>query len=320
LERYKNKLANAREYDEVVAPFRDKISMTPKDVALALVPPLAWGAGFTLAKPAVEQFQPLFMMAMIYTTLVIVLIPTARQPIRTPWPALFVIAAFAVPIQGVLIFLGLKYLPASVATLVLQIQVPFAVVLGWLIGGEEINARKIIGTCVALAGVAAVVGLPQDTPPLMPVVYIILGSLFWSFGQVLARKWGRDTGIIQLKGMAMAGLPQILLATFLIEQGQWETVRTAGLEQWLALAFVTSIGFYVGYAVWFSLLRKHRMDEVAPFVLLMPVVGIVTAATVLGERIAPVQIGGGIVILLGLAIVSGTLPLWRLSKAVTRNR
>lgn len=288
--------------------------MSPKDIAIALVPPLSWGAGFTLAKPAVEQFQPLFMMAMIYLALVIVLIPTARAPIRTPWPALFAIAAFAVPIQGVFIFLGLKYLPASVATLVLQVQVPFAVLLGWLVGGEEINARKILGTFVALAGVAAVVGLPQETPPIWPVIYIILGSLFWAFGQVLARKLGRDTGIIQLKGMALAGLPQILLATLIFEQGQWNSLVTAGLESWLALAFVTGIGFYVGYAVWFSLLRRHRMDEVAPFVLLMPVIGIVTAAIVLGERISPVQVAGGLVILLGLSIVSGINPL-RLRRA-----
>src|SRR5215207_9596266 len=79
--------------------------MSPKDIAIALVPPLSWGAGFTLAKPAVEQFQPLFMMAMIYLALVIVLVPTARGPIRTPWLSLVAIAAFAVPIQGVFIFL-----------------------------------------------------------------------------------------------------------------------------------------------------------------------------------------------------------------------
>jgi len=288
--------------------------MSPKDIAVALVPPLSWGAGFTLAKPAVEQFQPLFMMAMIYVALVVVLLTTARASIRTPWPALFAIAAFAVPIQGVFIFLGLKYLPASVATLVLQVQVPFAVLLGWLVGGEEINARKIVGTFIALAGVAAVVGLPHETPPIWPVIYIILGSLFWAFGQVLARKFGRDTGILQLKGMALAGLPQILIATFLFEEGQWDSVVTANLEQWLALAFSTAVGFYIGYAVWFSLLRRHRMDEVAPFILLMPVIGIVTAAVVLGERISPIQIAGGLVILFGLSIVSGLNPL-RLHRA-----
>lgn len=288
--------------------------MSPKDIAIALVPPLSWGAGFTLAKPAVEQFQPLFMLAMIYVALVVVLLVTAREPIRTPWPSLFAIAAFAVPIQGVFIFLGLKYLPASVATLVLQVQVPFAVLLGWLVGGEEINSRKIFGTFVALAGVAAVVGLPHEAPPIWPVIYIILGSLFWAFGQVLARKLGRDTGILQLKGMALAGLPQILIATFLFEQGQWNSVMTASLDQWLALAFSTAVGFYIGYAVWFSLLRKHRMDEVAPFVLLMPVIGIVTAAVVLGERISPIQVAGGLVILIGLSIVSGINPL-RLGRA-----
>ncbi len=56
------------------------------------------------------------------------------------------------------------------------------------------------------------------------------------------------------------------------------------------------------------------MDEVAPFVLLMPVIGIATAAIVLAERISPIQVAGGLVILFGLSIVSGVVPL-RLRRA-----
>jgi O-acetylserine/cysteine efflux transporter len=47
------------------------------------------------------------------------------------------------------------------------------------------------------------------------------------------------------------------------------------------------------------------MDEAAPFILLMPVVGIFTAALVLGETVSAVQIVGGLVILTGLLVVSG---------------
>jgi O-acetylserine/cysteine efflux transporter len=71
------------------------------------------------------------------------------------------------------------------------------------------------------------------------------------------------------------------------------------------LAFVGVVGFYLAYMCWFSLLRQCRMDEAAPFILLMPVVGILTAALVLGETVSAVQIAGGIVILAGLLIVSG---------------
>ena len=52
------------------------------------------------------------------------------------------------------------------------------------------------------------------------------------------------------------------------------------------------------------------MDEAAPFILLMPVVGIVTAYFLLDETISSAQIIGGLVILAGPAVVSG-LPQYK---------
>ena len=71
------------------------------------------------------------------------------------------------------------------------------------------------------------------------------------------------------------------------------------------LAFVGVVGFYLAYMCWFTLLKQCRMDEAAPFILLMPVVGIVTASLVLGESVSIGSVDGGGVILAGLAIVSG---------------
>lgn len=293
--------------------------MTPRDIVLCLVPPLCWGVGFTIAKPAVTHFPPVFMMTMVYCAITLVLWLTVKAPIRTPWASLIAISVFAVPLQGLLIFSGLRELDAGVATLVIQIQVPFAVLLGWLIAGESLSLRKCIGTMVALAGVAMVIGLPTETPPLVPVLLVIAGSGFWATGQVLARKLGRDGGLLLFKGMAIAGLPQVIVATVLFETGQWEAVRDAGGWDWAALVFVGVVGFYLSYVSWFALLRRFRMDEVAPFTLLMPVTGLIAAALVLGERIVPGHLIGGAVLIAGLAIVTGLAP-WRVSRAVEGNR
>lgn len=279
--------------------------MTRRDILLALVPPLFWGAGFTIAKPAVMHFPPLFMMLLVYGAIAVFLAFTARSRIKTSWSSLVAIAAFTVTIQGALIFWGLKGTPASVATLVIQIQVPFTVLLGWLIGNEQFSLRKLAGTIIAMAGVAAVVGLPQETPPLLPIAAIIAGALIWALGQVLAARLGKDGGILQLKGNAIAGVPQLALATALVESGQIEAVQTATMMDWLALGFVGLFGFYFAYVAWFALLRRCRIDEVAPFTLLMPATGLVTAWLVLGEAISPAQIAGGLVIVAGLAIVVG---------------
>ena len=114
-----------------------------------------------------------------------------------------------------------------------------------------------------------------------------------------------------LKANAYGSVPQLAIATLLIEHGQLSSLQTATPLQWSMLLFVGIVGFYFAYLCWFTLLRQCRMDEIAPFILLMPVIGILTAFVLLGETISPAQVIGGCVILLGLAVVSGLLDLQR---------
>ena len=104
---------------------------------------------------------------------------------------------------------------------------------------------------------------------------------------------------------AFGSIPQQVAATYFVERGQWTFIPAAGLLEQSKLTFVDFVGFYLAYMCWFTLLKQCRMDEAAPFILLMPVVGIVTAYGLLGETISAAQIIGGLVILAGLAVVSG---------------
>lgn len=284
--------------------------MTPRQIALALVPPLCFGTGFTIAKPAMTHFPPLFTMALTYTGLALALMAIRREPLKTPFWHMQAIAAFAVTIQGALLFWGLAGTTATAANLLLQIQVPFAIFWGWLLMGERLSPRKLTGTAVAIAGVIVVIGLPAVPPPLTPTVMIVVSALAWSLGQVLAQKLGRDSGIGQLQANAYAGAPQLVLATLLIERGQLTAVLTATPLQWGMLAFVALVGFGLAYASWYTVLKVARVDEVAPFVLLMPVIGIATAHFLLGEEIGAAQVVGGSIIIAGLALVAGVrLPI-----------
>lgn len=281
--------------------------MTRRQILLALLPPLFFGTGFTIAKPAVTHFPPLFMMLMVYGGIAVVLALTHRDRLKTPVLSIIAISAFAVTIQGALLFWALRSeaMPATAANLILQIQIPFAVLLDWLIMRVPLDGRKLLGNAIAVLGVGLVIGLPEQAPGLLPSVMIIVSAFCWALGQVLARKLGRDSGVGLLKANAFGSVPQLALATLAIEQGQWQSLVTADWVQWSALAFVGIVGFYLAYMCWFTLLKQCRLDEAGPFLLLMPVVGIVTAALVLGENVSYAQLAGGLVILFGLAIVSG---------------
>ncbi len=281
--------------------------MTRRQMLFAFLPPLFFGTGFTIAKPAVTHFPPLFLMLMVYGGIAAVLTLTHREKLKTPVLSMIAISAFAVTIQGALLFWGLRHpgMPATAANLILQVQIPFAVLLDWAIMKEALDVRKSIGTALAVAGVAIVIGMPQSAPAFLPAAMIIVSAFSWSLGQVLVRRLGRDSGPGLLKANAYGSVPQLLAATLLVERGQWDAVVTASRLDWLMLLFVGAVGFYLAYMCWFSLLKQCRMDEAAPFILLMPVVGIVTALVVLGEPVSPAQILGGLTIMAGLAVVSG---------------
>lgn len=279
--------------------------MKSKNLWLALVPPLCWGTGFTLTKPAAAHFQPIFLMLLVYGGIALVMLITPRAWPKTPWPKLFAIAACSVTIQGALLFSAMRYIDATTANLVLQTQVPIAILLGWLLLGEKLEARKVIGTAIAIAGVAIVIGLPSEKPPLLPVLVVIASGAVWALGQVLTRLWSQDSGLMVLKANALFGAPQLLVATLLLERGQWKSLVTAGSLEWFYLAFVAAIGFYLAYVAWFTLLQRVRVDEAAAFVLLMTPIGVATAVIWLGETLHWAQVAGGAVLLLGLAVVSG---------------
>ena len=281
--------------------------MNSKTLLLALVAPFCWGTGLAIAKPAVTHFPPMFMMLMVYSAIAVITLITVHDRIKTPWRSLLLISAFSVTIQGAFVFWGLRGVEATTANLVLQTQVPMAVFLGWLIAGEDLNLRKIMGTAIALVGVAIVIGLPEQRPALLPVTLVILGGFFWAFGQTLARKLSQDSGIVLLKANALMGVPQLILATAIFETGQWQSVPRQGQPNGQPSPLSASLVFTSPISPGSRCSAAAAWMRRPLFVLLMTPIGLLTAVIVLGERMSGAQLLGAAVLLLGLAIVNGFL-------------
>ena len=276
--------------------------MPIRDVLLAVLDQLLWGVGFALAKPAVAHFPPLVMMSLAYLVTALLLVPSSWRRITTPWPWLALIALLAATLQGWLIFTGLRELPASTATLLIQLQVPFAVLGAWLLGRGRPDFRRLAGIAVAFAGLLLVAGAPAASSG-WPALLVILGAFSWAAGQVVMQLAARDGGRVLTAGIAICALPQLVLASALLEHGQIASLLTASPGQWAAVLTFSLGGFVLAYTIWYSLLRRHPMDRVVPFMLLMPVIGVAFSAAAFGERPAPQELAGGAVILAGLALV-----------------
>ena len=103
--------------------------------------------------------------------------------------------------------------------------------------------------------------------------------------------------------------PVPLLGLSLIFEGtaRWQnaasSINASGIA---ALAYVVVSTFF-GYGVWYWLLSRHPASTVAPFTLLVPVVGILTAWLVRGEHPTWGELLGSLIVLVGLALALGVV-------------
>jgi O-acetylserine/cysteine efflux transporter len=282
--------------------------MKPRDICLAACPPMLWVIGLTAAKPAVAHFPPIFMMTMVYALTAVALFWT-RKPRRTPLWAIFVIAAIGSAIQNALLFTGLTQLPASTAMLVVQTQVPFAVLAAWVIGKEQLSPGRWIGIIIAFAGVALVIGAPEASSAYLSLAFVVLAGLLWAVSQAMIRVFSRDDGRTLTVALCLFAAPQSLVISLLVEDGQWASLQSASLESWGAFGMMVLFGYIFAYMIWYHLLGRFRVDQVTPFLLLMPPLGVMAGAVFLGEHISLSVILGAAVIIAGLAVIVRTPAL-----------
>jgi O-acetylserine/cysteine efflux transporter len=261
-----------------------------------------WAIAYTIAKPAMQTFPPMFLMAIVYAITALALFRpwVGRQ---TPLWALVVAATLGGSLQSALIFSGIALVPATMAVLTVQSQVPFAVLAAWAIGQERMNGRRLGGIALSLAGVALVVGVPESVGQFRGLLLIMLGTLCWGIAQGTIRATSKESGSQLMGTMSAIAAPQMLAMSFVLETGQRQALTNAGVFDRMAIAVLALGGFVAAYTIWYGLLRRYRIDQVAPFALLMPIIGVVIAFFFLNERPSPSVLAGGAVILVGLALV-----------------
>ena len=68
------------------------------------------------------------------------------------------------------------------------------------------------------------------------------------------------------------------------------------------MVYIAVVSTIVGYGIWGTLLGRYETWRVAPLSLLVPVVGMASAAILLGEKLTTLQLIGAVLIMAGLYI------------------
>lgn len=284
--------------------------MARKDVPLAMLVIVAWGLNFVVIKVGLHAMPPLMLAGLRF--------------LLVAFPALLFVARPKVPMRLLLgygltisfgqfafLFCAIKFgMPAGLASLVLQAQAFFTIILGAGIFGERLQVKQLVGIALAVVGVLVLIqaSFTGQHIPLLGFMLTLAGAFSWACGNIFNKKIMQHSSRPAVMSLVVwsALIPIVpFMVCSLIFDGpalMLESVVAIDTTTLLSLVYLAFIATILGYGIWGTLLGRYETWRVAPLSLLVPVVGMASAALLLDEKLSVMQLAGAVLVMAGLYI------------------
>lgn len=281
--------------------------MTSRDRLLGLTVVVLWGLNFLAIRAGLDHFPPFFFAALRFFVIaipVILFVPRPQVPLK--WLLVYGLG-FGVGQFAFLFWAMHVGMPTGLASLVLQSSAPFTVVLGAVLLRERLRPTQVCGLLVAMAGMTVIGWDRAQHAALLPVALTLLAGLSWALGNIGNRKAASDQPMrLMLWMCVIPPLPMLALSFGVEGPSAGRDSLTSSLDgngplALAGLAYIVILGTVAGSGLWTALLSRYPAGMVAPFSLLVPIVGIGASWLVLHEEPSVLSLIGGAVVIAGAA-------------------
>ena len=265
---------------------------------------LLWGVNFAIAKFGLDSFSPIFFVALRFSLVAILLVFVVGLPKRSMLGRLLPLSATMGVMHFTLIFLGMARLDAATSSIAVQLQTPVAAIMAAFFFGERLGWRRIVGMIVAFGGVLLIAGEPRFSENPWPLLSVIAAALVWAAGNIQVKALGDQVDAVQLNGwIAILAAPQLLIASWLIEGPQWQHIPEVTWTGWGALLFQAVVIAIFTYWIWYNMMRRYPVNQVMPFTLLLPMIGVAAGALMRHKEVTWQMVVGGLATVAGVGII-----------------
>jgi O-acetylserine/cysteine efflux transporter len=274
----------------------------PLDGGAALLVVSIWALNFIVGKVGLEQIPPLMMMAIRFALVAVLLLPF----LKVQEGRMGRITALSVTLGGLhysLMFAGLSGIDAGPAAIAVQLFVPFSAVMAWVFFRERLSTGQLIGMAVAFVGVYVLAGEPRIAP--RPMYFLMVVGA--AFTLALAVNQVKQLGPIRIftlnAWLAVLATPQLALASLLFEDQHVERLMAADWRGWGAIVFMAVAVTITSHGLWYYLIAKYPVNQVAALSLLVPILAVLLAVLILSEPLSGPTIVGGLLTIGGVAVI-----------------
>lgn len=277
-------------------------------VALLLVTIFGWGLNWPVMKFLLAEWPPLFARGTsgLAAGLGIAVFAGLRgESLVVPEGSrlrMFVASLFNVTAWMGLASLAMSWLSVGEAAMIIYTMPIWANILAWPISGVRPRTSSVLALVLGMGGIAVLLGgqgVEMTADKAIGIACGFSAAVMFAISTIAVRP---PAGVSPLGGTAwqlmLGSLPMILAGIF-VEQPQSYALSTVALWSWLYMAVVAMA---VCYFCWFAALRRLPPTMASLGTMLIPVIGTISAALMLGEPFGAREI-------LALTLVMGGIAL-----------
>jgi drug/metabolite transporter (DMT)-like permease len=276
----------------------------PGGLGAGLIAVCLWGLAPVATRSLVSELAPLPLLTLRQLLAAGVLLPWAVPALRRidarDLPRFLVAGLLGMVGYNLPVTVGLQWIPASSAGLLLATEPVWVLVIGLVFLGERAGPRVLAGTGVALAGVAVIAGPAALSPAsgtraVVGAALVLLATLAFGGYMVVLRPLSQKYGPVSATATSsVAGaLPYLALAGT-----AWppRLSPSAGAE----LLFLALGSTVAGMLLWNLAVVRGGSAGISRLLYLEPVVSVLGAMIFLGERVTAAVLAGGVLVIAGV--------------------
>ncbi len=282
-----------------------------------------WGSSFVIVKAILrENLSPIAIATFRFLVagflfIIILSIKRINNPNnkilvkKEDLPLLTILSFLGVTIFFIAQYTGIQMANASIASILVCLLSPILISLGSIYKfKEKLSKKQLLGIAIASAGTLTVIlgGTPnlQTNSTFVPGSIILLSTpILWTtytlLGKNIMKKY--NPFLIVAYVNILGGL---FLIPFSLAEDSFKSILTLTNHELLAIVYLALTCSLLGYFIWFHVMKHSSAAATSSFLFAEPLITVIFASIFIKEEITLFIIGGALLILIGILLVTRT--------------
>ena len=280
--------------------------MNAKHVVMAFFIDVLWGVNFVAHKIAVLSLPPIFLAGLRFLLISIPWIFFVEKPKVSKRQFITLPITLGV-LQYSLLYYGMSTgLSAGLSAVILQTQSFFTVIMSTILIKEKPRLNEILGLLIGALGVMILLINNNGDFKIEAVLIILAAAISWGIANIQLKNLGNVNMVSFLIWISPFAAIVLFIISFILEYDLVLNIDFSNVEikVFLSIFYTAYLSTVIGFTMWQYLLNKYKSVQITPYGLLVPVTGSIFGYIILSEVLEIYQIIAGIVIIIGLMVIS----------------